>query len=60
MLKKKENRGGARVGAGRPKGSVRERRVQFTLVLSRAERAKLDVMRGNMSMSAYIRKALGL
>ena len=56
----KSTRGGARPGAGRPKGTVRGARAQFTVVLSREERAKIDAMRGNLSMSAFIRQKLGL
>ncbi len=57
---KKDNRGGARKGAGRPKGTTRGKRAQFTVILSREERAKIDEMRGEMSMSAFIRRKLGL
>ena len=60
-MEKKENRGvkkGTKRGPYKKRGT--EARAQFTLVLSREERAKIDAMRGDMSMSAFIRKALGL
>lgn len=57
--KKKGTWGGARKGGGRPKGTTRGRRAQFTVILSHEERAKVDEMRGKMSFSAFIRKKLG-
>lgn len=35
-------------------------RTMFSMRFSDAERAKIDAMRGEMSMSAFIRKKLGL
>ena len=58
---KKETRG---VKKGTKRGPYKKSgggaRAQFTVVLSREERAKIDAMRGNLSMSAFIRQKLGL
>lgn len=55
---KKDNRGGARKGAGRKK--IADKRKNFLIMLNDAERAKLDEMRGDMGASEFIRIKLGL
>ena len=61
IAKRTETRG---VKAGAKRGPYKKSgggvRAQYTLVLSREERAKIDAMRGELSMSAYIRQKLGL
>lgn len=55
---KKSNRGGARVGAGRK--PVPFKRKKYTILLSDAEKNKLDKLCGNLTPSAFIRQKLGL
>ena len=55
---KKENRGGARTGAGRK--PVKDKRKNFLIMLNDKERANLDKMRGSMGASEFIRQKLGL
>ena len=61
IVKKTETRG---VKVGTKRGSYKKSggvvRAQYTLVLSREERSKIDAMRGELSMSAFIRQKLGL
>ena len=61
---KKSTRGGARPGAGRKKGvaiiPAEGKRKKYSLLLSDAEKSKLDAMRGNLTPSAFIRQKLGL
>ena len=57
---KKETRG---VKKGAKRGSYKKTtapRGLFSIRFSADERAKIDEMRGNMSMSAFIRQKLGL
>lgn len=58
MAEKKENRGGARIGAGRK--HVKDKRKNFLIMLNDKERANLDKMRGSMGASEFIRQKLGL
>ena len=55
---KKAAWGGARPGAGTKK--PREKTLFLQMRISPAEREKLDKMRGDKSLSAYVRERLGL
>ncbi len=56
--------GGVRDGAGRKKGvallSPEDKRKKYTILLSDAEKFKLDTLRGDLTPSAFIRQKLGL
>lgn len=51
-------RGGVRKGAGRKRAS--DKRKKYSLLLSDAEKAALDALRGELTPSAFIRQKLGL
>jgi len=54
-MNKKENRGGKRKGAGRPKGSGKGRTVKTSSINLRPDLwAKLDELRRNQSRSKFI------
>ena len=61
---KKFSHGGARKGAGRKKGvailSPADKRKKYTILLSDAEKQRLDELCGGLTPSAFIRQKLGL
>ena len=55
---KKSARGGARKGAGRKPAT--DKRKKYTILLSDAEKQRLDELCGDLTPSAFIRQKLGL